>query len=55
MLRVTYRPKDGSTIDGFGCNRLHELADLVRNAAKKEEDGHEDDNARKIGGWGDIL
>lgn len=55
MLGVSHRPEGSSAIDGLGRNRLHELADLVRNAAQEEEDGNEHDDAREVGGGGDVL
>ena len=55
MLRVAHRPERSSAIDGLGRNRLHELADLVRDAAQEEEDGDEDHDAREVGGGGDVL
>lgn len=55
MLRVAHRPKGGGTVDGLGGNGLHELADLVRNAAEEEENGDEDDDAGEVGGGGDVL
>jgi len=55
MLSVTHRPKGGGAVDGLGGEGLHELADLIRDAAEEEEDGDEDDDAGEVGGGGDVL
>jgi hypothetical protein len=55
MLGVAHRPEGSSAIDALGRNGLHELADLVRDAAQEEEDGDEDHDAGEVGGGGDVL
>ena len=55
MLRVAHGPKGSGAVDGLGRDGLHELADLVRDAAEKEEDGDEDHDAGEVGGGGDVL